>query len=116
MTERLGEMRQWTGDDEWIGVTGVASALSQLQIRYGDLFWLDSEGGVLIDTVISAHIDTKLLQRSSPQGWVTRLKYKDMLRDKRIRECPENAPVIKAEQSNAPEHLTRLAKLGVRFY
>jgi hypothetical protein len=114
--EQTGEIRQWIGDDEWINVTSVTGGLGQIQIRYGELFWLPGGGGVLLDTVISDHVDAKLFSSSSAGGWATRDQYKAAVREKRLRECPDNVQVIQTEQQSVPEHLAKLTRMGVRFF
>lgn len=115
MSDTYGELRRYLGVTAFMTVDGVGTAHNQIEVKEGDLFWLPSTGGVLIDTVISGFIDPKLLRDSAVVSWATRDQYRQAVRDKRERECPANAPVIAKATPGVPEHLAPLVRLGVRF-
>lgn len=107
-----GELWQWQQDDEWIAVHGLTD--NHILVKYGDLYWINIDG-VLIDTVISDKIDEKL-RTGKYLKMVSRNEYKDAVRDRKIANCPHDAPIIKTENVTVPEHLAPLVKMGVRFF
>ncbi len=116
MTSIFGEMRRWNFGDTFLQIsTKVASGDAHLEIKSGAIFWLPSTGGVWFDTVQSDYIDPRIATASSVLAWATHDQYRTSVREKRISECPDNAPTIQTEP-NAPEHLAPLLKMGVRFF
>jgi hypothetical protein len=91
----LGEMRRWEAPDRYVKV-----GRSYLEIKYGQMFWLDANGG-WIDTIRLATVDPSLIQHSVSCGMVTRSVYNRAVRDRTQRLSPE--PV-------------RSPLAGVRFY
>lgn len=92
----VGEMRRWEAPDSYVKV-----GRSHLEIRYGQMFWLDA-GGVWIDTIRVATVDPLLIQHSVSCGMVTRSAYIRAVCERTQRLCPE------------PSVQSPLA--GVRFY
>lgn len=76
VADPIGEMRCWTGDDCYIKV-----GRGQLEIRHGQLLWLDATGG-WIDTIRLSVIDPQLTSQTGSCGRVTRSQYMTAVRDR----------------------------------
>lgn len=78
MPDPVGEMRRWVADNMYVGLTR-----GHLEMRCGDLIWLDGKGGAWIDTIHVPVIDPKLMVNSTSCGAVSRLAYMGAVLNKR---------------------------------
>ncbi len=87
--DTMGETRRWTGDNTFINLRR-----GQLEIRPGELFWVDARGGVWIDSIYSLPIDPRLMSYSTSCGSMSRLAYMDALRNRARGQANPSDPVL----------------------
>jgi hypothetical protein len=108
VADSMGQVIRWTGDTCFIK---IGKRRSMLEIRTGQLIWLDGKGGAWFDTLYSESLDPMVSPRSIAYGEMTRLAYMDLIRTERnktidqvphtvIDDSPERAFTIFRPQSS----------------
>ena len=101
----MGTMIRWNGEEQYMNIDR-----GSIEIRNGRLLWLPNSGGILFQTLLSKHIDPRIMQDCSTIGRVTRTAYSLAYKDELLR-FNGNAPVILSQGSQSGP----LAQYGVRF-
>src|ERR1051325_6417850 len=83
----IGEMRRWEGAEGFVKI-----GHTQLEMRLGQLLWLDATG-VWIDTIHTSHIDPQIMSCTTCCGQVTRSEYMQAVRQRLQKLLPAAAAV-----------------------
>lgn len=114
--DTTGETRRWTGDNTFINLRR-----GQLEIRPGELFWVDTKGGVWIDSIYSYPIDPRLMTFSVSCGQMSRLAYMEALRARARGHSNPSDPVLISDVAKYTDRSPlmgnpSLMNAGVRFF
>lgn len=113
----LGELVTWLGDDEFLDVDRGGSLL----VKYGQPLWLPQDGGVLIGTVFSKHVDPKIIARGVRNGTVTRTQYAKARSNWAEGSVGAECAIIdltapsSGDETGTSASVSALTALGVRF-
>lgn len=109
LADPVGRTVRWNGDTCFIK---IGRKRSLLEIRTGQLVWLDGKGGAWFDTLYSDVLDPMLLPRSVMVADMTRLAYMDMLRADRNKTIDQVPQTIVAGAEPAKSSLFTIFRPG----